>query len=104
MASYFAAGVLTQYAAGHLADRVGHRLVMISGLAVYAVASCAFLLSLGPGGYIALRALQGLGAGALQLGGLSLVGLVVPIQPPGRAFSRGFAAPISRMAVGPPVR
>ena len=43
MASYFAAGVLTQYAAGHLADRIGHRVVMIGGLAVYAVASLGFL-------------------------------------------------------------
>src|SRR6476646_6954061 len=57
MASYFAAGVLTQYAAGHLADRVGHRRVMIGGLAIYAVASLGFLLSVSAGGYVALRGL-----------------------------------------------
>ena len=101
MASYFAAGVLTQYAAGHLADRVGHRKVMISGLAVYAVASCGFVLSLGAGGYILLRGLQGLGAGALQLGGLALIGVVVPLEERGRAFSRVFAAQLSGMAIGP---
>ena len=92
MASYFAAGVLTQYAAGHLADRIGHRIVMIGGLAVYAVASLGFLMSVGAGGYVALRGLQGLGAGALQLGGLALIGLVVPLEQRGRAFSRVFAA------------
>src|SRR6059058_3534069 len=54
MASYFAAG--------HLADRIGHRIVMIGGLAVYAVASLGFLMSVGAGGYVALRGLQGLGA------------------------------------------
>jgi MFS family permease len=101
MASYFAAGVLTQYAAGHLADRVGNRRVMIGGLAVYAVASLGFLASVGAGGYIALRGLQGLGAGALQLGGLALIGLVVPIEQRGRAFSRVFAAQLSGMAIGP---
>ena len=101
MASYFAAGVLTQYAAGQLADRVGHRVVMIGGLTVYAVASLGFLLSVGAGGYVVLRGLQGLGAGALQLGGLALIGLVVPLEQRGRAFSRVFAAQLSGMAIGP---
>jgi DHA1 family multidrug resistance protein-like MFS transporter len=101
MASYFAAGVLTQYAAGHLADRVGHRRVMIGGLAIYAAASLGFLLSWGAGGYVLLRGLQGLGAGALQLGGLALIGLVVPIEQRGRAFSRVFAAQLTGMAIGP---
>src|SRR6059058_2008086 len=101
MASYFAAGVLTQYAAGHLADRIGHRIVMIGGLAIYAAASLGFLLSWGAGGYVLLRGLQGLGAGALQLGGLALIGLVVPIEQRGRAFSRVFAAQLSGMAIGP---
>jgi MFS family permease len=101
MAAYFAAGVLTQYAAGHLADRVGHRRVMVAGLAIYAVASTLFVFSVGAGGYILLRGLQGLGAGALQLGGLALIGLVVPLEERGRAFSRVFAAQLSGMAIGP---
>lgn len=103
MAAFFAAGVLTQYAAGHLSDRIGHRRVMIGGLSVYAVASLGFLLSIGAGGYIGLRALQGLGAGALQLAGLALVALVVPLERRGRAFSTVFAAQISGMAIGPVV-
>ena len=101
MASYFAAGVLTQYAAGHLADRAGHRKVMVGGLGVYALASCGFVFSLGAGGYVVLRGLQGLGAGALQLGGLALIGLVVPLEERGRAFSRVFAAQLCGMALGP---
>jgi DHA1 family multidrug resistance protein-like MFS transporter len=101
MASYFAAGVLTQYAAGHLADRVGHRKVMIAGLGIYAAASCGFVFSLGAGGYVLLRGLQGLGAGALQLGGLALIGVVVPLEQRGRAYSRVFAAQLTGMALGP---
>ena len=103
MAAFFGAGVLTQYAAGHLSDRIGHRRVMLGGLAVYAAASLGFLLDLGAGGYVGLRALQGLGAGALMLAGLALVGLVTPLERRGRAFSTVFAAQVSGMAIGPVV-
>jgi DHA1 family multidrug resistance protein-like MFS transporter len=93
--------VLTQYAAGHLADRLGHRKVMFAGLGIYALASLGFLISIGAGGYVTLRGLQGLGAGAVQLAGLALVALVVPLERRGRAFSTVFAAQLSGMAVGP---
>lgn len=101
MAAFFAAGVFTQYAAGHLSDRIGHRRVMVGGLVIYAVASLGFLLSVGAGGYIGLRALQGLGAGALQLAGLALVAVVIPLERRGRAFSKVFAAQVAGMAIGP---
>ena len=39
IAAFFVAGVLTQYGAGWLTDRLGLRLVLVGGLAVYAVAS-----------------------------------------------------------------
>lgn len=103
IASYFVAGVLTQYASGYLTDRAGHRRVIIGGLAVYAVASVGFLASFGAGGYLVLRALQGLGAGALTVAGLALVGVVVPVDRRGRAFSRVFAAQLGGMAVGPTI-
>lgn len=101
MASFFVAAVSTQYAAGHLADRVGHRRVMLTGLALYAVASIGFLWNIAAGGYISLRALQGVGSGALQIAGMALIGLVVPLEQRGRAFSKVFAAQLSGMAVGP---
>lgn len=101
MAAFFAAAVLTQYAAGHLSDRIGHRRVMIAGLVIYAVASLGFLLSVGAGGYTVFRGLQGLGSGGVQIAGLALVGLVVPLERRGRAFSTVFAAQLSGMALGP---
>ena len=101
MSAFFAAGVLTQYAAGHLSDRIGHSRVMLGGLLVYAIASLGFLMSVGAAGYIVLRALQGLGAGALQLAGLALVAVIVPLERRGRAFSKVFAAQIAGMAIGP---
>lgn len=101
MGAFFVAGVVTQYAAGHLSDRVGHRRVMVAGLVVYAAASLGFLADVGAGGYTGLRALQGVGAGALQIAGLALIGVVVPLERRGRAFSTVFAAQLSGMAVGP---
>lgn len=101
MGSFFIAGVLTQYAAGHLTDRVGHRPVIVGGLALYAGASVGFLAAVGAGGYVGLRALQGVGSGAVQVASLALVGLVVPLERRGRAFSALFAAQLGGMAIGP---
>lgn len=101
MGSFFLAGVLTQYGAGHLTDRFGHRPVIVVGLVVYAVASLGFLLSIGAGGYVGLRSLQGVGSGAVQVASLALVGVVVPLERRGRAFSSVFAAQLAGMAIGP---
>jgi len=101
MGSYFVAGVLTQYGAGYLADRTSHRIVILGGLTTYAGASLCFALSVGAGGYVALRGLQGIGAGAVQVAGLALVGVVVPAAGRGRAFAVVFAAQLAGMALGP---
>ncbi|MBV9293711.1 MAG: MFS transporter [Frankiales bacterium] len=99
--AFFVAGVLTQYVAGGLTDRIGHRPVMLGGLGLYAAASLGFLTSVGTGGYVVLRAVQGVGSGAVQVASLALVGLVVPLERRGRAFSIVFAAELSGMAIGP---
>jgi MFS family permease len=101
MGAFFVAGVLTQYGAGHLSDRIGHRPVIVGGLCLYAVASLGFMAAVGAGGYIGLRALQGVGAGAVQVASLALVGLVVPPERRGRAFSAVFAAQLAGLGVGP---
>jgi DHA1 family multidrug resistance protein-like MFS transporter len=101
IAAFFVAGVLTQYGAGWLTDRLGHRLVLVAGLGVYAIASCGFLASIDAAGYLTLRALQGLGSGAVTVAGLSMVAAAVPADRRGRAFSRVFAAQLGGMAIGP---
>ena len=101
MGSFFVAGVATQYAAGHLTDRLGNRRVISGGLTLYAIASLGFMTSVGAGGYIALRSLQGVGSGAVQVASLALVGRVVPLGRRGRAFSYVFGAQLAGMAVGP---
>lgn len=101
MGSFFIAGVLTQYGAGHLTDRIGHRPVILGGLGLYAAASLGFVAAVGSGGYLVLRSLQGVGSGAVQVASLALVGLVVPADRRGRAFSAVFAAQLAGMAIGP---
>ena len=101
MASFFAAGVLFQYPVGKLADRVGRKPVLLAGLAVYAVASFAFLLPIVPAMAILLRGLQGLGAGAAAVASLAMVSGAVAVERRGRAFASIFSAEIAGMAVGP---
>jgi DHA1 family multidrug resistance protein-like MFS transporter len=99
--AFFVAGVFTQYGAGHLTDRIGHRPVIVGGLCLYATASLGFMATVGAGGYVGLRALQGVGAGAVQVASLALVGLVVPVERRGRAYSAVFAAQLAGMGLGP---
>jgi DHA1 family multidrug resistance protein-like MFS transporter len=101
MSSYFVAGLLLQYPLGHLGDRIGQRPVLVGGLLSYAVGSLGFLLHPGIGGYVALRAAQGAGAGAVQVASFALIGAAVAPARRGRAFSWLFAGQLGGMAIGP---
>ncbi len=101
MASFFAAGVLFQYPTGRLADRIGRRPVLVAGLAVYGLASLAFLAPIVPGMAILLRGLQGLGAGAAAVASLAMISGAVAVERRGRAFASIYAGEIAGMAVGP---
>jgi DHA1 family multidrug resistance protein-like MFS transporter len=101
MASFFAAGVLFQYPAGRLADRVGRRPVLIGGLVTYGVASISFLLPITADAAIALRSLQGAGEGAAMVAGLAMISGAVPPERRGRAFATLYAGELAGMAIGP---
>lgn len=101
MASFFATGVLAQYLAGRLGDRIGHRRVLLAGLIGYAVASAGFLLEINGWGYLGLRGAQGAAAGAAQVACLSLVARAVPLEARGRAFAIVSGAELAGIAVGP---
>jgi len=101
MAAFYAAGVLVQYPAGWLADRVGRRPVLIGGLLAYAVASLAFLAPVSPIGDIGLRALQGVGAGSAEVASLALISGAVTLERRGRAFGSIYRGQLAGMAVGP---
>jgi DHA1 family multidrug resistance protein-like MFS transporter len=101
MGAYFVASLVSQYPAGRLADRVGRRTVLLGGLVIYAVGSMGFLLSVGPGGDIALRALQGCGAGCAEVAALAMVAGAVPLGRRGRAFGSIYRGQLGGMAIGP---
>jgi DHA1 family multidrug resistance protein-like MFS transporter len=101
MAAFFAAGVLFQYPAGRIADQVGRRPVLLSGLVVYAIASFGFLAPIGPAVDIGLRALQGIGAGAAEVAALAMVSAAVIPSRRGKAFASIYGGQVAGMAVGP---
>ncbi len=101
MASFFAAGVLSQYPVGRLADRVGRRPVLVAGLVTYAAASLAFLAPIGAPVAILLRSLQGVGAGAAVVAALAMVSSSVGEGQRGRAFASIYGGELAGMAVGP---
>jgi DHA1 family multidrug resistance protein-like MFS transporter len=101
MASFFAAGVLSQYPIGRVADRIGRRPVLIGGLLTYGVASVSFLLPISAPAAIALRSLQGVGAGAATVASLALISSSVAVERRGRAFASIYGGELAGMAIGP---
>ncbi|MFG1755568.1 MFS transporter [Streptosporangium sandarakinum] len=68
MATAFTA-LLVRPVAGHLADRHGHRLVMLAGALIIAVGGVLYFLPLGVAGLVPLRLLLGVGEAALFTAG-----------------------------------
>lgn len=101
MAAYFVGALALQFPAGRLADRIGHRKVMLGGLVCFAAASVAFALPLGPLADIVLRALQGAGAGAAMVAGLAMVARAVPLPRRGRAVAFIYGGQLAGFAIGP---
>ncbi len=101
MASFFAAGVLSQYPIGRVADRLGRRPVLVAGLLTYGVASFSFLLPITAPLAIVLRSLQGVGAGAATVAALAMISGSVAVERRGRAFASIYGGELAGMAVGP---
>ena len=72
---------------GKVADRYGHRRVLLFGLALFGLASLAGGLAQAPGYLVAARAAQGVGAAALAPAALALLARTFPS---GRARVRAF--------------
>jgi len=64
VASFFIAGVVTQYFLGHLADRFGRRPVLVISLVAYGLASMTYALPLSAVWFTLTRVVQGASAGA----------------------------------------
>jgi DHA1 family multidrug resistance protein-like MFS transporter len=101
MAAFFAAGVLTQFGLGHVADRFGRRRVLITSLIVYGLASMTFVLPVSAPWFALSRAVQGSAAGAIEVASLSAVASLFQENERGRAVSRILAAQLFGIAIGP---
>lgn len=101
MAAFFAAALLVQYPLGRLSDRIGRRKIQIGGLATYAIASVLFALIGAPVLALVFRALQGCGAGIVDVANAATIAEVVPASHRGRAFGTFYGSRNVAMAIGP---
>ena len=101
MASFFVAGVVTQFFLGRLADRFGRRPILIYSLLAYGVASTAYLLPVSAPWFALARAVQGASAGAIEVASMSAVAALFSESERGRAISRIIAAQLLGLALGP---
>lgn len=101
MAAFFVAGVATQFALGHLADRFGRRPILIASLVIYGLASMTYLFPVSAPWFALTRAVQGAAAGAIEVASLSAVAALFSQAERGRAVSRIFAAQLLGIAIGP---
>lgn len=87
--------------AGALADRVGHRLVYVSGLILFALSSLSAGLSPSTASLIAARGVQGVGAAAMFATTISLINASYQGRDRGIAFGVWGAANGAAAAAGP---
>jgi MFS family permease len=103
MASFFVAGVVTQFFLGHLADKFGRRPVLVVSLLAYGLASMTYLLPVAAPWFILTRTIQGASAGAIEVASMSAVAALFAQEQRGRAVSRIIAAQLFGLALGPVV-
>jgi len=101
MGSFYFAQLLGQYPAGRIVDRIGFRPVVVSGLVIFAVGCVGFAFVHDPAIGIAFRALQGLGDGAFTIAGAAAIGVAVPADDRGRAFTVFNSSLMLSFAIGP---
>ena len=101
MASFFVAGVITQFFLGHLADKFGRRPVLMFSLVAYGLASMTYLLPVAAPWFALTRVVQGASAGAIEVASMSAVASLFSEQERGRAVSQILAAQLFGIAIGP---
>jgi DHA1 family multidrug resistance protein-like MFS transporter len=97
------AQALGQWPAGRLADRIGHREMMVFGLTIAAIASIAFVLPIPVEWLVVLRVVQGLGFAAAAPAERAAVGDIVPTDQLGRAFAWVSGAQMAGFIAGPAI-
>ena len=93
------AGLL--FTAGLLGDRLGRRRVLVTGLAIFGIASLASAYAQSPGQLIGARALMGLGAAAIMPATLAIISNVFDPRERARAIGVWAGAVGHAVAIGP---
>uniref|UniRef100_UPI000365F846 MFS transporter n=1 Tax=Nocardiopsis chromatogenes TaxID=280239 RepID=UPI000365F846 len=101
VAAYLLACGAAMVPGGSAGDRVGHRRVLLAGLAAFAAGSALCASAPTPTALIAFRALQGIGGGLVMPAGLALVARTAPGGRAARATGRALGAAGLATAVGP---
>lgn len=101
MASNFAFAVLTQYPVGRLCDRAGSRVVLLAGLAIFALGSIGFVLQTGTWAALVYRSTQGVGIGAAGVASAAMLSQRVRLGRRGRAFALLYGSQSLALAIGP---
>ena len=101
VASFFVAGVATQFYLGRLADRFGRRPILVGGLVLYGLASMTYVFPLQAQWFTISRILQGASAGAIEVASMSAVAALFAEHERGSAVSKILAAQLLGIAIGP---
>ncbi len=101
--SYLLVLALTLVPVGHLADRVGRKLLYTYGFAVFTVGSVLCGLAPALGWLLAARVLQGLGAAMLQANSVALIAESLPTRLLPRGLGVQGAAQAVGLALGPAI-
>ncbi|TKC90306.1 MFS transporter [Trinickia terrae] len=84
IAAIAVAVVLTRPVAGRLSDRIGHKVLMLAGALLCALAGAAYALAASVPALIAVRALHGIGEGAVFTAGATWLVALAPAERRGK--------------------
>lgn len=103
IASFFLAGLVSQFYLGRLADTYGRRPILVGGLLLYGLASMTYVLPISSWWFALSRMVQGASAGAIEVVSLSTIAALYDENERGSAIARIFAAQLLGIAIGPMV-
>ena len=101
VASFFLAGVATQFGLGRLTDAYGRRPILVGGLVLYGLASMTYVLPLQASWFTMTRIFQGGAAGAIEVASMSAVSALFAEHERGSAVAKILTAQLLGIAVGP---
>jgi MFS family permease len=100
-AAYYLGALIFSAPLGRLSDSIGRKPVIVSGVALYAVATLLFLSTTHPGWFILFRFLEGTGAAAVGPAGQALVADLSTPQTRSRAYGWLTTAQFGGLVAGP---